>query len=113
MGQGPDYDGLSERELLAELAADLYGGDTRDFGPSEARQRIQDAREFAERWLSRNRQALCAGLARRGFQSAETLDAIVDSATIVDAVIGLGLGHPTAAIIAALALKWGLRDLCK
>jgi hypothetical protein len=40
------------------------------------------------------------------------MEAIVDAATMLDVIVGLGLGQVTAAIVAALLFKWGIRNLC-
>lgn len=110
----PEYDdALTEDALLTALASELYGETAEGFGPDDARRAIEDARNWLERWLSRHRQALCDELSRRGFQSSENMEAIVDVATMVDVIAGFGLGQATASIVAALIFKWGIRNLCK
>jgi hypothetical protein len=101
-----------EEALLAALAGELYGEAAEGFGPADVRRGIEDARNWLEGWLSRTRQDLCAELGRRGFRSSPTMEAIVDAATMLDVIVGLGLGQVTAAIVAALLFKWGIRNLC-
>jgi hypothetical protein len=110
----PDYSQLTEDALLAILAEQLYGGHTQDFGPSDVQQRINDARAWIDGWISRNRRALCKELESRGMQSSGIVDAIVDSATLIDLIAGIGgnLNHTSVAVISALVLKWGIRNLC-
>lgn len=112
MDQTPEFEQLTEAELLTRLAAELYGEAPEGFGPADARRRLEDARDWVEGWLSRHRQDLCEELDRRGFRSSGTMDAAVDIATVADLIVGFGLGHASAAIVAALIFKWGVRNLC-
>jgi hypothetical protein len=112
MGTMPEYNQLTEDELLATLAIELYGQDISEFGPSDARRRIEDAREFLNGWLSRNREQFCGELDRRGVLAPKAMEGIVDSAIITDAVFTVGLGQPSAAIVGAILLKWGIQGLC-
>jgi hypothetical protein len=109
----PEYDQFTEEDLLlAALAAELYGDAPEGFGPTDLRQRLQDARNWLDGWLARRRTDICAELDRRGLRSSGTMEALVDVATLTDVVLGLGLGQASAVIVAALLLKWGIRNLC-
>jgi len=107
-----EYSEKSEEELLADLADLLYGGDTQEFGPSDARRRIEDARAWADRWLSRNRESLCREFDRRGLLSAAAMERLTDGSVVLDVILTFGLGLPGAAIVSALIVKWGLRKMC-
>src|ERR1700733_531247 len=70
LNDAPEYDQMTEEDLLVALATELYGQKVESFGPSDARRLMEDAREWLQRWLSRKRQDICQELARRGFQSS-------------------------------------------
>lgn len=110
--QTPDYSQMTELELLSELANQLYGNNVEGFGPSDIRQRIEDARRFAQAWLDRNRAALCRRLDALGLRDSKVPEALIDSAVIAEVIAGMEVGSATAAILAALIIKWGVPAIC-
>lgn len=93
----------SEDDLLLEFGSLLGGGETRDTGPD-------DRRDRANNWLANNSQRLKEVLCEESVRNRLT-DTVMDVATLAD-VLSTTLNKPAGYIVGAILLKRGIDILC-
>lgn len=101
---------LTEGELLEHLDREIHAGD--DFLGDRVRASAGRGREWLQVWVRRNREALCDELRKAEAEGSDPLDGLVDIATLVDIIAALGLHQPTATLVSAILVKWGVQSIC-
>lgn len=97
---------LDEEDLLLKLDELVYGDQAMTgMGRYE---RILRSRAWLARFVERKREALCGSL--QGVDSYA--DTLIEAATVVDALVSVGLHKPSATVAAAILAKWGVQNIC-
>jgi hypothetical protein len=101
---------LSETELLFRLDQLVYG-DQAMSGMGRHERELR-AREWLERVVNRHRDALCAPLRNATKDWRDAASSLIELATVMDAMVSIGLNKPSATVGAAILMKWGLQKIC-
>lgn len=102
--------GLSEPELLFRLDQLVYG-DQAMSGMGKHERELR-AREWLERVVNTHRAKLCAFLRNATKEQRDGADSLTELATVMEAMIIIGVNKAAATVAAAILIKWGLQKIC-